>query len=277
MTILDLDFFVGGEDRKVPLKVRTYETRCSVALPKSNLPGLDLALNPYVGCEHGCLYCFAPDIVKRERETWATEVGYRSNIPVQLNRELKTKRGTIGIGTVTDPYQPIERSFLLTRKCLLEITRHDNPISVLTKSDLVVRDIELIGAASKQEVGITVTTADEALAAKVEPGAPSPKRRLEALSKFSEVGINCYGMIGPVLPFLEERDLTALLEAIKATGCKRIMVDRLRMRPGLDEAFLSSKVVRTTGCLTDMAHLGALSRYVRDEAVRLGLRFEAAF
>jgi DNA repair photolyase len=275
--MFDLDFFIDGSGRKDEIKVRAYEAKCSVALSKSNLPGLDLALNPYVGCEHGCIYCFAPDIVKRPRETWATEVGYRSNIPVLLNKELKTKRGTIGIGTVTDPYQPLEKVLLLTRKCLMEIVRHDNPISIQTKSDLVLRDMELISASARPEVGMTITTADESLASKVEPGAPSPKRRLEALSKISGQGINCYAMIGPVLPFIDEGELTATLEAIGSTGCKRVMVDRLRMRPGLDEAFLGSNVIRTTGCLTDMVRMGSLTRYVRDECVRMGLKFEAAF
>ncbi|MCE5296773.1 MAG: radical SAM protein [Euryarchaeota archaeon] len=275
--MFDLDFFIDGSGRKDEIKVKVYEAKCSVALPKSSLPGLDLALNPYVGCEHGCLYCFAPDIVKRPRETWATEVGYRSNIPVLLNKELRTKRGTIGIGTVTDPYQPLEKVLLLTRKCLMEIVRHDNPISVQTKSDLVLRDIELISSSARPEVGITITTSDESLALKVEPGAPSPRRRLEALSKISEQGINCYAMIGPVLPFVGEEEVTSTLEAIGSTGCRRVMVDRLRMRPGLEEAFLGSKVVWTTGCLTDTVRMGTLSRYVRDECVRMGLKFETAF
>jgi DNA repair photolyase len=277
MTTFDLDFFFDDSQRNGPIKVKAYEAKCSVALPKSNLPGLDMALNPYVGCEHGCLYCFAPDIVKRPRGTWATEVGYRSNIPVLLNRELRKKRGTIGIGTVTDPYQPLEKVLLLTRKCLLEIVRHDNPISVQTKSDLVLRDLDLITSSARPEVGITITTADESLALKVEPGAPSPSKRLEALAKISQEGVNCYAMIGPVLPFVDEEELTATLEAIGSTGCKRVMVDRLRMRPGLEEAFLESKVIRTTGCLTDMVRMGSLSRYVRDECVRMGLKFEAAF
>ena len=198
--------------RRCHRSVSAKEVRCKVALPLSNLPGLDLALNPYVGCEHGCLYCFAPDVLKRDRSDWATRVDYRANLPVVLSRELRTKRGVIGIGTVTDPYQPLEGVLLLTRKCLMEISRHDNPISILTKSDLVLRDLELIIATRRPEVGITVTCMDEGLAKRIEPGAPSPRRRIAALGELSRSGVNSYAMIGPVLPFLEDQDLTAISE-----------------------------------------------------------------
>ncbi len=277
MITRDLDFFLDDGRKEMPSGVSAKEVRCKVALPLSNLPGLDLALNPYVGCEHGCVYCFAPDVLKRDRSDWATRVDYRANLPVGLSRELKTKRGVIGIGTVTDPYQPLEGVLLLTRKCLMEISRHDNPISILTKSDLVLRDLELIIATRRPEVGITVTCTDEGLAKRIEPGAPSPRRRIAALGELSQVGVNSYVMIGPVLPFLEDHDLSALLMEVKAVGCERVMVDRLRPRPGLDEALLGAKVLRTTSCLTDFAQMGRQARYIRDECVRLGLRFESAF
>jgi DNA repair photolyase len=277
MITRDLDFFNIGERPEPPVRIKAKEVRCKVALPHSNLPGLDFALNPFVGCEHGCLYCFAPEVVKRDRATWASQVEYRANLPVQLSRELRTKRGVIGIGTVTDPYQPLEAVTLVTRKCLLEIARHDNPISVLTKSDLVLRDLELIQSTRRPEVGITLTSVDEELVKKIEPGAPTAHHRLEALRELHRSGLDCYAMIGPVLPFLEEKALTQLLDAVCATGCERVMVDRLRPRPGIDEALLEAKVVRTTSSLTDFRHMGAQARYVRDECVRLGLRFESAF
>ncbi|MDD1746970.1 MAG: hypothetical protein LUQ16_04325, partial [Methanomassiliicoccales archaeon] len=214
MITRDLDFFLEDGRQELPPSVKAKEVRCTLALPKSNLPGLDYALNPYVGCEHGCLYCFAPDVVKRERSDWATLVGYRSNLPVALSRELRSKRGAIGIGTVTDPYQPLEAVLLLTRKCLMELCRHDNSISILTKSDLVLRDLELIQATKGPEVGITVTCTEEALAKVLEPGAPPPRRRFAALGKLSRAGMNCYAMIGPVLPFLEPEDLTAILDEV---------------------------------------------------------------
>ncbi|QLH75574.1 MAG: radical SAM protein [Methanomassiliicoccales archaeon] len=277
MTILDLDLFFDDGERKGPPSVKVYEAKASTALSKSSLPGLDFCLNPYIGCEHGCIYCFAPDVVRRQRETWSSEVGYRSNIPVLLNRELRTKRGTIGIGTVTDPYQPLERLLLLTRKCLLEIARHDNPISILTKSDLVLRDIELIRSTARPEVGVTITTMDADLASRIEPKASPPVARVETLRRLADSGIECYAMVGPVLPFLEQQEIRELLGAIAATGCKRVMADRLRMRPGLEMAFLTANIVRSKGVLSDPYRAEMSVRLVRDECTRMGMRFETAF
>jgi DNA repair photolyase len=276
MITRDLDFFMMDRPEE-PIKVKAYESKAKMALTLSSLPGLKHALNPYIGCEHGCIYCFAPEIVKRSRETWATEVGYRPNLPVLLNRELRSKRGMIGIGTVTDPYQPLEKALLITRKCLMEIARHDNPISILTKSDLVLRDLEIIQSTARPEVGITITTLDEALAKKLEPGVPSPRRRLDALKQLATSNMECYAMIGPLLPFIDPEAFTALIHAVKETDCQRIMVDRLRLRPGLEQAFLESKAVRTTSSLSDNAHMGSLARHVREECLRSGIRFETAF
>jgi DNA repair photolyase len=171
----------------------------------------------------------------------------------------------------------LESFTLITRKCLMEIARHDNPISVLTKSDLVLRDLELIRSTRRPEVGVTMTTTDEILASKLEPGASTPCRRLEVLRELARSGVECYAMVGPVLPFLEDDRLRALLEAIMATGCRRVMVDRLRLRPGLEQALLEAKVVRTTISLTDFKHMGTQARFIRDECLRMGLRFESAF
>lgn len=276
MITRDLDFFMMDRPEE-PIKVKAYESKARMALSPSGIPGLNFALNPYIGCEHGCIYCFAPEIVKRPRETWATEVGYRPNLPVLLNRELRTKRGVIGIGTVTDPYQPLEKPLLITRKCLMEIARHDNPISILTKSDLVLRDIDIVRSTARPEVGITITTLDEELAMKLEPGVPSPRRRLEALGKLASGNVECYAMIGPLLPFIEPEAFSELIQAVKGTGCRRIMVDRLRLRPGLEQAFLDSKAVRTTSSLSDNVHMGALARHIREECMRSDMRFETAF
>ena len=228
-----------------PPAVKAYEVKATTALPRSNLPGMDYALNPYVGCEHDCVYCFAPDVLHKEAAKWGKEVGVRSNLPTLLAKEIKNKRGVIGIGTVTDPYQPLEKSCLVTRKCLMEILRHDNPISVLTKSDLVVRDIELISATKRPEVGVTVTTVDDRISQAFEPGAPLPQRRLEALRQLSAAGLNTYAMIGPVLPMLTDEDLTELVRAIANTGTKRVMVDRMRYRAGMEETIAMMPLMET--------------------------------
>ena len=244
MITRDLDFFMM-EDRLPPPAVKAYEVKATTALPRSNLPGMDYALNPYVGCEHDCVYCFAPDVLHKDAAKWGKEVGVRSNLPTLLAKEIKNKRGVIGIGTVTDPYQPLEKSCLVTRKCLMEILRHDNPISVLTKSDLVVRDIELISATKRPEVGVTVTTVDDRISQAFEPGAPLPQRRLEALRQLSAAGLNTYAMIGPVLPMLTDEDLTEVVRAIARTGTRRVMVDRMRYRTGMEEMIARMPLMET--------------------------------
>ena len=106
-------------------KGKLKEITCKSALSISNLSGLDYALNPYKGCEHGCIYCYAPSVLREDRN-WGEFVDIKRNIPSVLAKELKTKKkGTIGISTVTDPYQPVEKKFEITRKCLDQISKND--------------------------------------------------------------------------------------------------------------------------------------------------------
>ena len=283
MITRDLDFFMM-EDRMPPPTVKAYEVRASTALPKSNLPGMDYALNPYVGCEHDCAYCFAPEILHKDPVRWGKEVGVRSNLPTLLAKEIKNKRGVIGIGTVTDPYQQLEKSCLVTRKCLMEIVRHDNPISILTKSDLVVRDIELITATKRPEAGVTITTVDDRISLAFEPGAPLPPRRLEALRQLVDSGINTYAMVGPVLPMLSDDDLKDLVTAIAKTGTKRLMIDRMRYRPGMEEKMAKIPLMeaepyhgRFQGAIADRDRARAMERTIENACSEFSLRFEQAF
>jgi DNA repair photolyase len=283
MITRDLDFFMM-EDKMPPPTVKAYEVRASTALPRSNLPGMDYALNPYVGCEHDCVYCFAPDMLHKDPVKWGKEVGVRSNLPTLLAKEIKNKRGVIGIGTVTDPYQQLEKSCLVTRKCLMEIVRHDNPISVLTKSDLVVRDIELIASTKRPEVGITITSVDDRISCALEPGAPLPSIRLEALRKLTEARLNTYAMVGPVLPMLEDQDLNDLVEAIAKTGTKRLMVDRMRYRPGLEERMAKMPLMeaepyhkRYQRGIANRDRARALEQVLALACKECSLRFEQAF
>ncbi len=283
MITRDLDFFMM-EDRMPLPTVKAYEVRASTALPRSNLPGMDYALNPYVGCEHDCIYCFAPDVLHKDPVKWGKEVGVRSNLPTLLAKEIRNKRGVIGIGTVTDPYQPLEKSCLVTRKCLMEIVRHDNPISILTKSDLVVRDIELIASTKRPEVGITITSVDDRISRAFEPGAPLPSVRLEALRKITEAGLNTYAMVGPVLPMLVEGDLNDLVRSIAATGTKRLMVDRMRYRPGMVEAMARLPLMGTEPynhryqkALADRDSARSLEKMIGKACAEHSLRLEQAF
>ena len=160
-------------------------------------------------------------------------VKVRSNIPDRLSRELSGLKGTIGIGTVTDPYQYAEKRFKLTLRCLEILKDRDFRIHLHTKSDLVLRDIELISSL-RGEVGITITSVDEKFSKITEPGAPLPEKRLEALKKLSESGVDTYALIGPVLNHLEGKE-EIFVDAVVSTGVKRVCIDTLNPRPLLTE------------------------------------------
>jgi DNA repair photolyase len=230
MTTPSLESFDDGSRRPGKRVVRKIE--CKTALSPSSLPGLDLTLNPYRGCEHDCVYCYAPYLFRMAREDWS-EVRAKLDLPRLLSKEAAKKRGVIGLSTATDPYQPLEEDALLTRRCLQELVKANAKVSVLTKSDLVLRDIDLLKALPDAEVGITITTIEDALAACFEPGAPPPSRRLRALKRLVEDGIDCYVFVGPILPVVTERRMEELIVAIHASGCRRVMTDPLRLRPGM--------------------------------------------
>lgn len=206
------------------------EVSCKSALSRSALPGLDYALNPYRGCQHACLYCYSPEVLREKRE-WGTFVDVRRNMPLVLAKELKRKdEGVVGIGTVTDGYQPAEKKYELTRRCLEVLLEHDFPISIQTKSNLILRDLDLIKRFSSKDVGVTITTLSEEYARLFEPWASSPKDRLSAISEIAGHNMDTWIFLGPILPGITDQDLEALVEAIGATGVKKVVVDKLRLR-----------------------------------------------
>lgn len=215
-------------------RIRVTEIECKTALSPSRLPGYDYALNPYKGCAHGCKYCYVPNILRIPRMEWGEFVEVRRNIPKILANELKNKkRGVIGISTTTDPYQPLEKNYKLTRYCLEQMVRHDFPVSILTKSPLIMRDIDLLLRLSEVEVGFTITTYNDSERKLLEPGAPSIDSRITALEKCSKKGIPTYAFIGPLYPTMDEDEMNKLVGKIKDSGTSKIMADRLNLKPGV--------------------------------------------
>ncbi len=205
---------------------------CKRALSPSGLPGIDYALNPYGGCEHGCVYCYAPEVLHTEWSDWRV-VKVRMNVVERLASELPGLKGTVGVGTVTDPYQYAEKRFMLTRRCLLELKKRDFRVHIHTKSDLILRDMDLI-ASMRGEVGVTLTGLDERRSKMTEPGAPMPSARLDALKRLTEAGIDTYALVGPILDHLEGNE-DAFVGAVAATGVRRASLDTLNRRPLLGE------------------------------------------
>ncbi len=180
------------------------EVSAKTILSKSKVS--DYTINPYVGCEHGCTYCYAR-FMKRftgHKEPWGTFVDVKANAHKLLEHEANKKKvGKVWISGICDPYQPIERTYGLTRKCLEVLLRHDWPIVIQTKSPLVLRDSDLLRNSEKVEVGLTVTTADDEIRQIFEPSAPSIEERLRTLGQLHSAGIKTYAMIAPLLPNAE--------------------------------------------------------------------------
>lgn len=205
-----------------------FETvECRRALSPSGLPGLDYALNPYTGCEHGCLYCYAPGVTHSDPGTWRV-VRVKRNIPERLARELPGVEGTIGVGTVTDPYQYAERRFRLTQMCLEILRDRSRKVHIHTKSDLILRDLDILRSMDCV-VGMTITNTDPRISRMTEPGAPLPEARLHALSELVDSGISAYALVAPVMSSLEGRE-AELLEAIASTGARTVFHDPLNLR-----------------------------------------------
>ena len=279
MTTPSLESFDNGARRPRKREVRTIE--CKTALSPSSLPGLDLTLNPYRGCEHDCVYCYAPYLFRMARDDWG-RVSAKMDLPRLLSKEAAKKRGVIGLSTATDPYQPLEEDVLLTRRCLQELVKAKAKVSVLTKSDLVLRDIDLLKALPDAEVGITITTIEDGLAACFEPGAPPPSRRLRALKALIDEGIDCYVFVGPILPLVTERRMEELIGAIHASGCRRAMTDPLRLRPGMIARMRALPCAKELGddffsLCKDEDYLNRAEERVAHYCASLGIEVQTAF
>ncbi|MEM9421627.1 MAG: PA0069 family radical SAM protein [Pseudomonadota bacterium] len=201
--------------------------------------GFDRSINPYRGCEHGCIYCFA-------RPTHAymglspgldfeKELFVKPGAGEMLARELSAKRykvRAIAIGTNTDPYQPIEKQFCMMRDILEVLQRFQHPVSILTKSALIVRDTDLLVSMAERGLAralLSVTTLDKGLARAMEPRASRPDKRLEAITRLSEAGIPTGVVHGPMIPGLNDHELEGLMEAAREAGARFATYTPLRL------------------------------------------------
>jgi DNA repair photolyase len=190
--------------------------------------GFDLSINPYRGCEHGCIYCYA-----RPTHSWlnlSPGIDFETRIVAKVNaaqrlREAMGSRGftpaLLNIGSVTDAYQPAEKRLRITRSLIEVLNEARHPFSIITKSSLVERDIDLIApaaAARRAAVYVSITTLDRELARKLEPRAAAPQRRLRTIEALSRAGIPVGVSVSPVIPFLNEPELERILRAAQEAG-----------------------------------------------------------
>ena len=204
----------------------------------------DRSINPYRGCEHGCIYCFA-------RPTHAylglspgldfeSKLFAKPEAPKLLERELSASGyvpRTIAIGTNTDPYQPIERQHQVMRRVLEVLERYGHPVGIVTKSALVVRDLDILARMAQRnlvKVALSVTTLDPQLARVMEPRAATPARRLDALARLAAAGVPASVMVAPVIPALNDAEIERILDATAAVGVREAghgcRCDRSRLR-----------------------------------------------
>lgn len=211
------------------------EITSKTALSPSKLPGLDYALNPYSGCGHQCRYCYVPTVIHVPRKKWVETIYVKRNLPLILAKELPKKQlGVIGISTVTDPYQPIERKYNVTRFCLQQLLKYDFPIQIQTKSDLVLKDIDIIEQFSHADLMISIGTNNETHRKILEPNTSTIKDRIRILDTLKDnQHINTHVFLGPLYPNMNWDDIKTLLDTFIAKHVSTIMIDNLHLKPGL--------------------------------------------
>jgi DNA repair photolyase len=218
----------GEEPRALPTTVTVQRARTIIARNESPDVPFSQSINPYQGCEHGCIYCYArPTHAYLDLSPgldFETRLYAKPDAAALLRTEL-AKPGyrcdPIALGTNTDPYQPIEREWKVTRSILEVLVEHEHPFTIVTKSARVERDIDLIApmaARRMARVYLSVTTLDRELARRMEPRASAPERRLEAVKRLADAGIPVGVMVAPVIPQLNDRDLEAILERAAGNG-----------------------------------------------------------
>ncbi len=217
--------------------VKYQEVYCKSILNKSGIPGIDFALNPYTGCEHSCAYCYAV-FMKRftnHPEEWGRFVDIKVNTPDVLHRQLKSlkSKSHISIGTVCDAYQSIEVKYQLTRKCLEILKYYNHSVSILTKSPLICRDMDILLKMKEIEVGFTIVALDTMVKELFEPNSPPVCERLSALKNLSEKGISTWVFVAPILPFISdsEEKIAELIKSAQDSGARNITFDTLNPYP----------------------------------------------
>jgi DNA repair photolyase len=218
------------EEALPPLRttVQPDKSRTVIAFNESPDVGFDRSINPYRGCEHGCVYCFARPthsfLGLSPGLDFETRLFAKPDAPALLAKELSRpgyKPQPIGLGTNTDPYQPIEKTHRITRGILEVLERFGHPVTIVTKSALVLRDRDILARMAERrlvDVTLSVTTLDADLARRMEPRAPQPRLRLKAMEGLARAGIPVGVLAAPMIPALNDQELEAILEAAKDAG-----------------------------------------------------------
>lgn len=265
-------------------RVEIEHARSIVSRNQSPDIGFDASINPYRGCEHGCVYCYARPghayLGFSPGLDFETRLVAKVNAAPRLAEELARpgyRPDPIAIGAVTDAWQPVERRLGITRACLEVLVRSRHAFSLITKGSVVERDADLIGAAARAGLAyamVTVTTVDPALARALEPRAPAPWRRLQTIRRLADAGIPVGVSLAPVIPFVNEPEIEAVLDAAQAAGARFANYVVLRLPLELRDVFhdwlratVPDRAARVIARLRDM-------RGGRDNDPRFGWRMK---
>jgi DNA repair photolyase len=241
--------------------MKVKEIFAKTILTKTAIPGFDYCINPYVGCSHGCRYCYA-SFMKRftgHLEPWGEFIDVKVNAPYLLRKQLKrAKQGVVALSTVTDPYQPIEKKYQLTRKCLEALLDARLSVNLLTRSPLCLRDVDLFKQFKRMKVGLSITTHDEGIKKIFEPCSPSISSRVKALRALRQEKIGTYAFIGPMLP-LNPKLLVELLDGL----IDEVLIDRMNYPNKVKAIYHKAKLDQYLG--EDFFHLAGIELKERFE------------
>ncbi len=231
------------------------EIQTKSALVRSKIPSVNYVINPYLGCEHGCRYCYAVFMKKYSHghtdAPWGSFVEVKVNIPDVLRQELsrKKQKGSAMLSSVCDPYQPLERRYKLTRRCIELLQAAGWGIEILTRSPLVLRDLDILASYPNVSVGLSIPTNDDQVRRILEPNSPPIGSRIVTLKKLKEAGVKTWAFIGPVLPMdpkaLYEMVSPHVSEVLISALNYRNQVAGLFRRHGMDYA-LTNEFARKT-------------------------------
>lgn len=248
-TYVPVDDGWNSLDELPPLKTEVSFEIARRIITRNDSPdvGFDRSINPYRGCEHGCVYCFARPshayLGLSPGLDFETRLTAKPNAAELLRRELsdpKYRPRTMAMGTNTDPYQPIERTHRITRAVLEVLAETSHPVGIVTKSALIARDIDLLAPMAARDLAraaLSITTLDAKLAREMEPRAATPSRRLDTIRRLSDAGIPVSVMVAPVIPGLNDAEIEAILEAARAAGASSAGTVLLRLPHEIKDLF----------------------------------------
>ncbi|HVM16003.1 MAG TPA: radical SAM protein [Gaiellaceae bacterium] len=233
------------------MRAEYREEPCRTALNRVRGMPFDWSLNPYMGCVHRCTFCYVRAFERRADrpadDRYGTTIRVKTNVAQVLARELARpswRREPVAIGAATDPYQPAEGRYRLTRACLEVLAAAHNPLSLITRGPLVLRDLDILQEAARRadvSVNVSVPTLDEHVWRTTEPGTAPPRQRLKALARLVDGGIRAGVGMAPILPGLSDRpeQLEAVVHAAREAGATHVWANLLYLKPGTREHFLS--------------------------------------